>query len=201
MSPDEMRVLGILFLVLVHRLGGRRGERGVLRLKERQHILVHSQARNRRNLILRHRVQKNPAEAVAVVVLIVTPQIGLVPLALIVKDRMAERRWLDASIRRRVAIQDIVAELLADRASVFERRVHGLIRAAEPCEEPKPGLVPLLLVISTSRAVLLPYCASMPPRMISARSHIRGEITSVKVELTPSGIGTPSIRNCWFAWS
>ena len=40
--------------------------------------------------------------------------------------------------------------------------------------EPKPGFVPLLLVTSITAAVRFPYCASMPPRMMSARSQTRG---------------------------
>src|SRR5262249_2539188 len=63
--------------------------------------------------------------------LIVTAQIGLIALALIVKDRMAERRRFDAAIGRGIAVQDIVADLLANRAAVLERRVHGLVRAAK----------------------------------------------------------------------
>ena len=56
-------------------------------------------------------------------------------------------------------------------------------------------------VTSMSAAVLLPTFASMPPRTISARSQARGEITSENVDDTVSGIGTPSMRNCMFAWS
>src|SRR5262245_56339336 len=44
---------------------------------------------------------------------------------------MAERRRLDAAIGRRIAIERIVAELLADRPAVLERGVYGLVRAAK----------------------------------------------------------------------
>ena len=67
--------------------------------------------------------------------------------------------------------------------------------------DPNDGFVPLLVVMSKTAAALLPYCASIPPRMMSARSQARGLITSEKVDDTVSGIGTPSTRNCRFAWS
>src|SRR5262249_5512807 len=63
--------------------------------------------------------------------LIVTAQIELIELALIVKYRMAQLRRYDAAIGRGIAVQDIVADLLANRAAVLERRVHGLVRAAK----------------------------------------------------------------------
>ena len=76
--------------------------------------------------------------------LIVTSQIGLIALALIVKDRMPERRRLDAPIGRRKAVEGIVAELLADRAAVLERGVHRLVRAAKHLDRAKRGARPAL---------------------------------------------------------
>ncbi len=69
------------------------------------------------------------------------------------------------------------------------------------CTDPKDGFVPLFVVMSSTAAALFPYCASMPPRMMSARSQALGLITSEKVEETVSGIGTPSMRSCRLAWS
>ena len=144
MAPDEMRVLGILSLVLIHRLRGHGGEGGGLRLKERQHIWVHSQTRDRRNLILRHRVQEHPTHAIAVVVLKFPSQIGLIALALIVKDRMPQRRRLDTPIGRRITVEGIVAALLANRAAVLKGWVHRLVRAAKHLGRAEGGARPAL---------------------------------------------------------
>ena len=47
------------------------------------------------------------------------------------KDRMTNGRRLDAPIRRRMAVQKVIPELLADRTPVLECRVDRLIRPAE----------------------------------------------------------------------
>src|SRR5918993_2835524 len=71
--------------------------------------------------------------------LVVAPQIGLITLVLIVKDRMTEGRRFDPAIRRGVAVQDIKANLLSDRASILKRRVYRLIGAAKDLGRAEPG--------------------------------------------------------------
>ncbi len=59
--------------------------------------------------------------------LIITTEHRLVALALAVKDGMPQSRRLDAPTRRGMTVQEIVAELLADRPSVFEGRIDRVI--------------------------------------------------------------------------
>ena len=48
-----------------------------------------------------------------------------------VKDRLAQRGWIDAPIGRPIIVHHIVTEPVSCRSSVFKRRQHGLIRASE----------------------------------------------------------------------
>ena len=57
---------------------------------------------------------------------------------------MTERRRLDAAIRRRIAVQHVEPELLADRAPIFERRIDRLVRSAEHLGGSEPWLGPAL---------------------------------------------------------
>ena len=99
--------------------------------EQRQHVRISREVGNRRNLILRHRIKKNPAEVIAIVVLIIASQIGIVLFALIVVVRIAQSRRFQAAVRCDVAVQGVVTKFFTDRASIFKRRVHSFIGSAE----------------------------------------------------------------------
>src|SRR5439155_6949363 len=140
LTPDEMSVLAILLLVLVHRLGGHGHERRVLGLKEGQGVRVCFQTWKRRNLILRHCVQEHPTETRPVVMLIVTTEIGLVSLTLSVENGMAGGRRLNPAVRGRKAVQHVIPELFPHRAAVFEGWIDRFIRPAEHLRRSEPRL-------------------------------------------------------------
>ena len=126
--------------------------------------------------------------------LIVAAEHRLVTLALVVKNGMAEGRWINASIRRPQAIQNIIAELLADRASILKRRIDRVIRAAEHLDRPKCRLRAALRRNIDKRGRFISHIGFHPAQHNIARSQARGEITSENVVDTVSGIGTPSMR-------
>ncbi len=76
--------------------------------------------------------------------LVVAAKQGLIPFALSMKNGMAERRRLDPSIRGRVAVQHVIAELLPDRPAVFKGWIHRLIRSTEHLQGAESRLCPAL---------------------------------------------------------
>ncbi|MER3424977.1 MAG: hypothetical protein C4293_18870 [Nitrospiraceae bacterium] len=85
MPPDHVSVLVVLFLEFVHRLRGNGLKGRILRLDQCDNIRVGIKPGPCGNLILRNRVQEQPGEVIAVIMLIITAQIGLVALAMIMK--------------------------------------------------------------------------------------------------------------------
>ena len=126
MAPHQLRVLIILPLKLVNVLGGSRSKAWGLRLKQRQDVCIRTEIRDSRDLILRYGIEKNPADIIAIVVLVITAQIGIILLALIMIVRVARRRRLQTSARCDEAIQPVIAYLFANGASILKRRIHCL---------------------------------------------------------------------------
>ena len=79
-----------------------------------------AQTRRGRNLVLRDGNSKQPGEVVLVVMLVIAADERLIPFALAMKHRMAQRRRLDAPVRRRMAVENIEPEFFADCSAIFE---------------------------------------------------------------------------------
>src|SRR5574341_1606330 len=107
MATDEVGILGIFVLVLIHCLRGCGRKRWILRLQQRQHVWVCVQIIDCGDLILRDRIEENPAETVGVIMLVVTSKIVLVALGLTMERRPVEGRRLNATGRSGEAVQDI----------------------------------------------------------------------------------------------
>ncbi len=123
MSPDELGILIVFLLKLVDGLRSIRSEAW----QQRKHVEIRRQVRDGWNLIFRDRVVEDPAEVVAVVVLIVAPQIGIVFFAVVMMVRLSERRRLNAAVCRHVAVQHVKTEFFSDRSAVFKRGIDRLI--------------------------------------------------------------------------
>ena len=115
MPPHQLRVLITLPLKLVDVLGGSRSKAGGLRLKQRQDVCIRTEIGDSRDLILRYGIEKHPAEVIAIVMLVITAQIGIILLTLIMIVRVARRRRLQTTARCDVAIQPVVAYLFLYR--------------------------------------------------------------------------------------
>src|SRR5262249_44312206 len=94
MSPHQLGILIVFLLILVDVLGGSRSKAGALRLKQREDVCIRTEVGDSRDLILRHCIEKNPAEVIVIVMLVISAQIGIILFALIMIVRIARRRRL-----------------------------------------------------------------------------------------------------------
>ena len=131
-SPHQVRVLVALQLVFINlfRRRWREIRIGVV-LDQIDNMLILHLPRFRGNLRVRHAVQEQPGDVIAVVNLVIATQEGLVGFAVPVKDRLAQRGRINRPVGRLIVVHHVISEFVPYHPSVFKRRQHGLVRAAE----------------------------------------------------------------------
>ena len=139
--PHQMGVLVMFLLVFINGFRRLRHKLWVGVVPDQFfNLFVRRQTRLRGNLIVRHAVQEQPRDVVAVVELVVPTQEGLVSLAVAVKDGLPQRRRINPPIGLQVIIHHVKPEPIPHGPAVFKRRHHRFIRPAEGLEGPKARL-------------------------------------------------------------